>query len=382
PLLFEKNNPWPALNVMLVWATKENVPSLVKFLDADSTQGVPGEDKHKAMQILGKLQDERGAPSVARFLPNFFAREATVNALRSMGPVAEKAVLKYFKHGDGGVHGAVENLLLGYGTTTNAIALQCIDDAKTATNQEDRHRVLDWLAKAKPEAEVQPAVTAGLVPLLKDRNPDVASRALRALGVWGTKDNVPAILAILDDPSPTDAAINLRRQAMDTLVQMRDERAVAAIAKRLTVDQERGHAAKCLKELAATMKPMVEAELVKYVDNDNRAARDEASNLLKQMGAKDTGEVARWLKEMKANDLGQRRTATARLADMAKADEGKQADVAKALGEALDDPDNEVREHAARALGVWGTADSVAALLKTMQSQQDGLRHRSIEALG
>jgi predicted Zn finger-like uncharacterized protein len=382
PMLADKNNIWPAFNALQVWATKENVPSLAKMLDADNLQGVPGDHNQKAMQILGKLQDERGAAPVARFMTNFFSREGAVNALRAMGPVAEKAVLKYFKHGDGGVHGAVDNLLLGYGTKSSAIVLQCVEDAKTATNQDDRNRVLDYLAKAKPEEEVQPAVTAGLIPLLKDRNPDVASRTLRALATWENKDTIPAIIAVLDDPSPTDRAIDLRRQALGVLGKSRDERAIAAVAKRLMVDQERGNAAQALKELAATMKPMVEAELMKYVDNDNRAVRDEASNLLKQMGAKDTGEVARWLKELKANDIGQRRGAAARLGEMAKADETKQADVAKALGEALDDPDNEVREHAAKALGVWGTADSVPALLKTMQSQQDGLRHRSIESLG
>src|SRR5262249_6244683 len=151
PLLFEKNNPWPALNALLVWATKDNVPSLVKFLDADSLQGVPGDHNQKAMQILGKLPDERGAASVARFLQNFFSREGATSALRTMGPVAEKAVLKYFKHGDGGVHGAVDSLLGGYGTKSGTIALQCVEDARSATDQNDRNRVLDYLAKAKPE---------------------------------------------------------------------------------------------------------------------------------------------------------------------------------------------------------------------------------------
>jgi len=143
PLLSEKDSFWLALNALQVWATKDNVPSLAKLLDTDSLQGVPGDGNHKAMQILGKLQDERGAAAVARFMQNFFSRESAVNSLRAMGPVAEKAVLKYFKHGDGGVHGAVDSLLRGYGTKTSAIALQCVDDAQNATDQSDRTRVLD-----------------------------------------------------------------------------------------------------------------------------------------------------------------------------------------------------------------------------------------------
>jgi predicted Zn finger-like uncharacterized protein len=376
PLILDKNCDWAALGALEVWATKENVPTLVKYLDAD------GQHSHKAMGIAGKLQDERGAVAVARYLPNFFAREVAVNSLRAMGPVAEKAVLKYFKHGDGGVHGAVDSLLRGYGTKASAIALQCVEDAQTATDQNDRTRVLDWLSKARPDSEIQPTVVTGLIPLLKDRNPDVASWSLRALETWGNKDSIPSIIALLDDPSPTDKAINLRRQAIDTLGRSRDERAVPAVAKRLTVEQERGNAVQALKELAGTLKPMVEAELTKYVDNDNRAVRDDATNLLKQLGSKDTGEVARRLKELKANDIGQRRDAARILAELPKADEAKKDEVSKALVDALEDPDIDVRVWATRGLGLWGTPDSYPALIKEVQSTVEQLVHWAIDSLG
>jgi predicted Zn finger-like uncharacterized protein len=376
PLLLDRNTDMAALTALEVWVSKENISALVKYLDAD------GQHSHKAMGVTAKLQDERGAVAVARYLPNFFAREVAVNALRTTGPVAEKAVLKYFKHGDGGVHGAVDNLLRGYGTMPSAIALQCVDDAQNATDQNDRTRVLDWLSKARPDVETQPTVVAGLIPLLKDRNPDVASWALRALETWETKEAIPPIIAILDDPSPTDRAIGLRRQALEVLGRSRDERAVPAVAKRLTVDQERGNAAQALKELAGTMKPMVQAELVKYADNDNRSVRDEVSNLLKQLGSKDTGEVARRLKELKANDIGQRRDAARILAEMPKADEAKKDEVSKALVDALEDPDIDVRVWAARGLGLWGTPDSYPALTKEVQSQVEQLVHWSIDSLG
>jgi HEAT repeat protein len=382
PLLNNKDVRGSALNAVQVWATKDNVPALIKVVQ-DQNGPFVSDDQKQAMKILGQLQDGRGAACIVPYLANAFANVDASNALKAMGPVAEKDVLTYYKHGDGGVQARVRALLLGYGTKETTIALQLIEDAKTSTNKEDRYRVLDWLAKeVKPDDEVRPVVTSGLIALLKDSNPDVASGALKALGNWGNKDSVPAIIAVLDDPSPTDKAIELRRQAMDVLVKLRDERAVPAVAKRLTVEQERGHAAKCLKELAAVMMPMVEAELKKYVENDNKAVRDEAANLLKQMGSKENVAVTKAVKDLKANDAGQRQGAAQVLMDMPKADEGKKDEVAKTLVEALDDPDEVTRHRAAKALGTWGTADSIMPMIQKVPDQSERMRHNVMESLG
>src|SRR5262249_35069157 len=52
------------------------------------------------------------------------------------------------------------------------------------------------------------------------------------------------------------------------------------------------------------------------------------------------------------------------------------------LVEAMDDPDEGTRHRAARALGVWGTADSIMPLIQKVTDQNERMRHLVMESLG
>jgi serine/threonine protein kinase/HEAT repeat protein len=57
-------------------------------------------------------------------------------------------------------------------------------------------------------------------------------------------------------------------------------------------------------------------------------------------------------------------------------------DVGPAAAKLLKDPDNGVREAAARAVGAWGGADNVAALVKLLKDPDKRVRHAAVAALG
>ena len=93
-----------------IWGTKDNVPALIAEMDNknDPFHGSP----QACMEALGKLKDERGAAAVAAHLADFgFGRDKVVQALRDMGPVAEKAVAAYVTHPDQGVRAEAEQVV-------------------------------------------------------------------------------------------------------------------------------------------------------------------------------------------------------------------------------------------------------------------------------
>jgi HEAT repeat protein len=102
-----------------VWGSKENVPALLLALNHEHTRG-------SAIEALGRLKDERAVEPLAQLLENFFARHPASEALRAMGPMAEKAVIKRLHHHDGGVRGEAIAILKVIGTRESLPALKAV----------------------------------------------------------------------------------------------------------------------------------------------------------------------------------------------------------------------------------------------------------------
>jgi predicted Zn finger-like uncharacterized protein len=345
-MLADKKHPGAdrsALSALKTWATKDNVPAIAAFLDSN-TPGpgfFPGSALDVAMETLGRLADERGAEAVARYVTNFFTGEAAAKSLRAMGPVAEKAVLKYYNDPDGGRERG-RKLLQEYGTKDKAIASQCAADLK-ANKVETRRLAADALSQVKVDPELQPEVAKALEDALDGPDKDLRAKAVQALGTWATQDNVPALVKCLNG-------------------------------------EERRSAGRALQKIGAP----AEKELLMYVGDptSNRDGVREAERVLQTMGSKGSGVVTLALTDLKSPDANRRRDAADRLMQMPAPDKGSQADVAKALVAVLDDPDEGTRDRAARALIVWATPDSVPALIKALDSTDIRVRHHSMEALG
>jgi hypothetical protein len=106
-----------AIEALGVWGTKETVPVLLKAMNQKETRGA-------AITALGRLKDERAIEPIAERLEDFFDRRPASEALKKMGPAAEKAVLKRLNHSDNQVRTTACDILKVIGTKESLPALQ------------------------------------------------------------------------------------------------------------------------------------------------------------------------------------------------------------------------------------------------------------------
>ena len=129
-------NPFPtaknaAAEALGVWGTADDVPALIAMLD-DPDPGT----RAAAMNALAALKDERGAVFVARRLGDFFDREKAAQALKAMGPVAEKPILPTLNGADAPTRVAACGVLAAVGTK------ECLPALEQAARGPDRNVAL------------------------------------------------------------------------------------------------------------------------------------------------------------------------------------------------------------------------------------------------
>jgi HEAT repeat protein len=147
------------------WASKDNVPALIEVLRDDEFTPWAGEMRKLAMQTLGELKDERGAPAVTARLLNVFEREEAARALIAMGPVAEKTVMTGLTNNDAAVRKLVCTVLAEIGTKTSSGRLR-----RMARSDPDQNVAAVALIAAK----VIDARTAAAEKKEKETKPDSA----------------------------------------------------------------------------------------------------------------------------------------------------------------------------------------------------------------
>src|SRR5262249_13612725 len=91
-------------------------------------------------------------------------------------------------------------------------------------------------------------------------------------------------------------------------------------------------------------------------------------------------ELAKALEDLKGSDAGRRKAAADKLA-LAVAGKGRE-EVARALAPLLKEEDAWTRLAAVKALGVWGTKESVPALLRMLDDKAFFVPGPAIESLG
>jgi HEAT repeat protein len=123
-LLAAMGNPFPsakeaAAKGLAVWETADDMPALIQML-ADPFPDV----REAAMTALAGLKNERAAAAVAARLSDFFDREKARQALESMGPVAEPAVLPLLNAADAQTRVEACAVLKAVGTKKSVPALE------------------------------------------------------------------------------------------------------------------------------------------------------------------------------------------------------------------------------------------------------------------
>jgi serine/threonine protein kinase len=117
-----------------------------------------------------------------------------------------------------------------------------------------------------------------LETLLKDPDGQTHIAAARALGTWGSKDNVLALIRVVDNSDG-----GLREAVIATLAKLKDERGVRAILGRWSDGWDREKVTRALQEMGS----MAEKPVLEYFEADkDHWTRVEACKVLKSIGTK------------------------------------------------------------------------------------------------
>src|SRR5262249_34551409 len=114
---------------------------------------------------------------------------------------------------------------------------------------------------------------------LDDQDVFAREAAARALLVWADKNTVPVLIRALDNQLPFG-----KDAIMDTLVKLKDPRGIEAVAKRLTIINERHAAGKALRAAG----PSAERSVLPLLDNNELFVKWEVCDILKAIGTKES----------------------------------------------------------------------------------------------
>ena len=250
------------------------MPALIKVLDVDN-----GNAWRPAVEALTRLKDERAAAVLAAQLPNFFRRQDVARALQSLGPVAEKEVVKYVHHKDGGARQTASQLLKGYNTKDDVLITQHVADLGS-TEAETKRLAAEDLAKLKVDPKRKDEVGRALDPLLTDVDGRLRFAAVNALGTWAIKENARTLAKALDDRGVQDRVLLI----LINLKPVEDEVLVAVGQHLQAPDRHKFSVA--LVRMGDPAKVEVLAHKVLSNPANDRFTREEAVEILAIVGSK------------------------------------------------------------------------------------------------
>jgi S1-C subfamily serine protease len=142
-----------------------------------------------------------------------------------------------------------------------------------------RSAALNRLIRAKPTPARRDEVARALNTVLADTDQFTRMPCLKAIAIWGTKENVPALLPLVGDNN-----VFVRRDAIAALGKLQDERAAEPIAKRLVDLGDRGTVSKALQEIGSK----AEKAVLPYLEHSDLWVRLEACKILKVIGTRES----------------------------------------------------------------------------------------------
>jgi hypothetical protein len=152
-------------------------------------------------------------------------------------------------------------------------------------------QALQGLAMMPPIESRRGEVAEVLDAYLAEKNYSARSSALRAVQVWGTKRNVPALIALLA-PSEGDS---VRQRTLQILAKLPDKRAAEAVAKLVKNPSDRALAARALRAIGRD----AEGATIGLLADEDPDVRVEACNVLGEIGGPKSAAA---LKEQLAKD--------------------------------------------------------------------------------
>ncbi len=124
------------------------VSALIEYIDSRDAVF----NAKQVIPILAKANDEKAAMAVARQLSNHFAQEVAAKALRTMGPVAEPAVLDNLKSSDNRIRAEACLILAEIGTPKSLSSLKSLVQKRDYAAQAAQ-RAIDEITKRSKAAK-------------------------------------------------------------------------------------------------------------------------------------------------------------------------------------------------------------------------------------
>ncbi len=234
----------------------------------------------------------------------------------------------------------------------------------------DRRAAANWLAKQPVDAARQKEVASALEPLARDADDNTCAAGARALKVWGTKDNGPALAAALKQRPEAGIPGDAVKELMSALAQVKYEPGAEEITRFLPNHFVGADAERALDQFG----PGAEKAVVKYFNYPDRlpgGARDRARGLVIRYKTKPVVLLDQAVEDLGAPDQERAKAAAEWLSrpasdealQLAKADPARRGKVATGLNRLLDPPPTFFEDTILAAVKRWGTKDNVASLV-------------------
>jgi hypothetical protein len=159
-----------------------------------------------------------------------------------------------------------------------------------------RQSAAGWLERQPVDRARRAEVARALEVMLEDVHAGPRLAAMRALEKWGDRDNVPALIRLLESDPGGFEGDECRRRATDMIVRLKDARGAAAIARHFKHPHHHEETRRALEALG----PDAERAVWPYLKPDDWGAQVEACRTLKRIGTR------RSLPELEATLAGTR----------------------------------------------------------------------------
>jgi HEAT repeat protein len=224
-----------------------------------------------------------------------------------------------------------------------------------------RVQALAWFLETDTNVAQRAKVAETFEKMIFEGNPSLSiDDVLRAYLRWADKDNVPAMVRIVENPPLPIWDPNRTALVMEALGRMQDERAIEPLTKKLPDFVLRNAAVNSLK----LMGRKAEDKVVAYLFHNDPSVRLQAQRLLADYGTKPQAIAAEALRRLTSKDATVQRATLVWFTDNAPSEPTQRSQVAKILATFLDDTDGNIRTTALRALKLWVTKDCLAKLLE------------------
>jgi hypothetical protein len=382
PMLLEKDtagelDPNLLLRVYLAWAGPENVPALIRMVQAPTPPCWDRKKSSMVIEALGKIQDARAGEFLAGMLSDPLLRDQAFAALEVTGRPAERAVLNCLFDNDPNTRLLASRLLAGYETPTQTIAEEALHRLQSS-QIDTRLSALAWLRENSPGDEsIKGRVAKALLPLLADGSTEIQSQALQALKLWATRDCLPALVEYTRRQPRAEAG---NAVLIDVLSQFSDPTAAEAIALQLSNPPTRARAAAALLKLGSVATRAV----LERFDHPSEEVRKEARRLARLLKVPAEDQLDRTVADLADGRVPRVRAALQYLARL-RPNDASRAKVSLALNTLLLDANPAISADALEAIKAWGTPENTPALLRMLGEFSSGAEERHvciIEILG